>query len=141
MTFQVEWTSEAWTEARALTARDRSSLMESVGALAGRAEVEARGRRPLDGRLGEPPDPIWEACLRGGHRLLYAVTGPARDGGGRSVWVLRAIIGSPSGRLLLTARETRELERRRRTLSKLGGGIPHEPVRRAWLAELARDPP
>jgi mRNA-degrading endonuclease RelE of RelBE toxin-antitoxin system len=140
MTFQVEWTSEAWTEVRALTARDRRSLMESVGALAGRAEVATGGRRPLDGRLGEPPDPIWAARLRGGHRLLYAVTGPARDGGRRCVWVLRAIIGSPSGRLVLTARETRELERRRRTLCKLAGGIPHEVVRRAWLAELARDP-
>jgi hypothetical protein len=141
MTLEVEWTSEAWAELLVLPARKRRSVMEAAGALGGLAEVASRGRRPLDGRQGEAPEPIWEARLRGGHRLLYGVTAPARDGGRRCAWILRVIIGSPSGRLSLTARETRELERRRRTLSKLGGGIPHEVVRRAWLGELARQPP
>ena len=141
MTFQVEWTSEAWTEARALPPRARRSLIEAAGALAGLAAVATRSRRALDGRLGEAPQPIWEARLRGGHRLLYSVTAPACDEGRRCAWVLRVIIGGPSGRLVLTARDRRELEGRRRTLSKLGGGIPHEVVRRAWLAELASDPP
>jgi mRNA-degrading endonuclease RelE of RelBE toxin-antitoxin system len=141
MTFQVEWTSEAWTEARALPARDRRSVMEAVEALAGRAALASRGRRPLDGRLGQGLEPVWEARLPGGHRLLYAVAAPRGEGGRRCAWVLRALIGGPSGPLILTAPETRELERRRRALSKLGGGIPHEVVRRAWLAELAREPP
>jgi hypothetical protein len=145
MTFQVEWTSEAWTEARALPACARRSLMDAAGALARLAEVATSGRRPLDGRLGEAPHPIWAARLRGGHRLLYGVTGPAGDDGRRRAWILRAEIGGPvgrpAGRLVLTARETRELERRRRTLWKLGGGIPHEVVHRAWLGELARDRP
>jgi len=139
MTFQVEWASEAWTEARALSARDRGSLMAAAGALAGLAELATRDRRPLDGRLGEVPEPIWEARLRGRHRLLYCVTAPARDDGRRCARILRVITGSPPGPLILTARETRELERCRRTVRKLGGGIPHEIVRRAWLTELARE--
>jgi hypothetical protein len=139
MTFLVEWTSEAWTEARALPARARGSLMAAAGALAGLAELATRDRRPLAGRLGERPEPIWETWLRGRHRLLYCVTAPARADGRRCARILRALIGGPPGPLIQTARETRELERRRRTVRKLGGGIPHEVVHRAWLTELARD--
>jgi hypothetical protein len=139
MTFEVEWTSEAWTEARALPARDRGSLMAAAGALAGLAELATPGRRPLEGRLGEAPEPIWETRLRGRRRLLYCVTAPARDDLRRCARILRVVTGGPPGPLVLTARETRELERRRRTIRKLGGGIPHEVVRRAWLAERSRD--
>jgi len=139
MTFQVEWTSEAWTEARALPARHRRSLMAAAGALAGLAEVATGDRRPLEGRLGQAPEPIWETRLSGRHRLVYCLTAPARDDPRRCARILRAVTGCPPGPLVLTARETRELERRRRALGKLGGGIPHEVVRRAWLAELARE--
>jgi len=139
MPFQVEWTSEAWTEARALPARDRGSLMAAAGALARLAELATSGRRPLEGRLGEAPQPTWETRLRGRRRLLYCVTAPARDDLRRCARILRVITECPSGPLILTARDTRELERRRRTVGKLGGGIPHEVVRRSWLAERARD--
>lgn len=138
MSFEVEWTSEAWTEVRALPARERRPVMEAAAALARRAESATRDRRPVAGRLGEAPDPIWEARIRRRHLLLYSVTGPRIDDGRRCARILRAVIGCAPGPLVLAPGETRELERRRRTLWKLGGGIAHEVIRRAWLAELAR---
>ncbi|HEY6475360.1 MAG TPA: hypothetical protein VI456_02195 [Polyangia bacterium] len=139
MNLEVEWTSEAWTEVRALSARERRPLMEAAAALARRAGAETRDRKPVAGRLGEAPDPIWEARLFGRHLLLYCVTGARVEESRRCAWILRAVIGCAPGPLVLAMGETRELERRRRTLRKLGGGIAHEVVRRAWLAELARD--
>lgn len=138
MIFEVEWTSEAWSGVRTLSALERRPLLQAAAALARRAELATRDRKPLTGRLGQPPDPIWEARVRRRDLLLYCVTGQ-RDENGRCARILRVVIGCPPGPLVLTAGEMRELERRRRSLSKLGGGIPHEVVRRAWLAELARD--
>jgi mRNA-degrading endonuclease RelE of RelBE toxin-antitoxin system len=138
MSFEVEWTSEAWTESRALSAPARRPLMDAAAALARRAEIAARNRRSVAGRLGEQPEPIWEMRARG-HRLLYCVTGPEPRDGRRCARILRVVIGCPPGPLVLPTEATRELERRRRTLRKLGGGIAHELVRRAWLAELTRE--
>jgi hypothetical protein len=139
MIFEVEWTTEAWSESRALPVRERRALMEAAATLGRRAEAATRDRHPIAGRLGQPPHEIWEArvCLR--HLLLYCPTDPVRAIDGRCARILRVVIGCPPGALRLAAAETRELERRRRTLSKLGGGIAHEVVRRAWLAELAGD--
>jgi hypothetical protein len=142
MIFEVEWASEAWTEVRALSANERHPVMAAAAALARRADAETRDRKPLLGRLGLAPDPIWAWRVRRRDLLLYCVTGPTgQDGqdGRRCARVLRAVIGCPPGPLVLTAAEVRELERRRRTLWKLDGGIAHEVVRRAWLAELSRD--
>ncbi|HEY4393024.1 MAG TPA: hypothetical protein VGP64_03130 [Polyangia bacterium] len=139
MFFEVEWTSEAWSGIRALSALERRPLLEAAAALARRAEAVTRDRRPVAGRLGRPPDPIWEARVRRQDLLLYCVTGPRGDDSRCCAQILRVVIGCPPGPLVLTAAELRELERRRRSLWKLGGGIPHEVVRRAWLAELAQD--
>jgi hypothetical protein len=139
MIFEVEWTSEAWSGVRALSALERRPLLEAASALARRAEVATRDRKPVTGRLGQLPDPIWEARVRRRDLLLYCVTSAGPDDSPRCVRILRVVLGCPPGPLVLTAGETRELERRRRALGKLGGGIPHEVVRRAWLAELARE--
>jgi hypothetical protein len=139
MLFDVEWTSEAWTEVRALSANQRHPVMAAVAALARRADAGTRDRKPLAGRWGLAPDPIWAWRVRRRDLLLYCVTGSTGEDGRRCARILRAVIGSPPGPPVFTAGEARELERRRRTLRKLGGGIAHEVVRRAWLAELARD--
>jgi hypothetical protein len=113
MSFEVEWTSEAWSGIRALSALERRLLLDAAAALARSAERAPRDRSRLPG---------------------------ARPGdSSRCVRILRVVIGCPPGPLVMTAVEARELERRGRTLWKLGGGIPHEVVRRAWLAEVARD--
>jgi predicted dehydrogenase len=39
----------------------------------------------------------------------------------------------------VTRAEARELKRRSESLRRHGGGIPHEVVRRAWLAEMERE--
>jgi hypothetical protein len=136
---EVEWTSEAWTELRALRVADRGPLMRAAARLARQAERETRTRAPL---RGAPPgltrQPIWEARIAGGHRLLYGPVGPSRDTDRRCAQILRVLIGAGRGPTALTRAEAREIERRRKTLRKLGGGIPHEVVRRAWLTELAR---
>ncbi|HEX3903675.1 MAG TPA: hypothetical protein VH853_12555 [Polyangia bacterium] len=142
---EVEWASEAWSELRAVPVSDRGSIMRAAARLARPAGREM----PVGPRLRVPPgsatspaqEPVWETCIPGGHRLLYCVTVPSRDDGRRRAQILRAVIvvieGAP-GPAALTRAEARELERRRQTLRKIGGGIPHEVVRRAWLAELAR---
>jgi len=39
----------------------------------------------------------------------------------------------------VTRAEARELKRRSESLRRTGGGIPHEVVRREWLAEMERE--
>jgi hypothetical protein len=51
--------------------------------------------------------------------------------------VLRA--GVAAGPSPLTPAERRELGRRRETLRRIGGGIPHAVVRQHWLGEMARE--
>jgi hypothetical protein len=54
------------------------------------------------------------------------------------VQILCAIVESTTGAAVARP-GAGELRRRGATLDKIGGGIPHEVVRRAWLAEIRRD--
>ncbi|HLK88788.1 MAG TPA: hypothetical protein VKZ18_02780 [Polyangia bacterium] len=127
MRFTVEWTAEAWAEARALAVPERGWVMRAAAALARAAwaaKVSARRR------------PTFRVVRAAGHRLIYGFAGA----GGRSIWVLRVIAAGAAPRRSSVARaEARELIRRGEALRRLGGGIPHAVVRRHWLSELGRE--
>jgi hypothetical protein len=133
VTFEVEWSSEAWAELRMLPASERRPVMDAAIGLAGadRNPVKADART------------ILEAAIPGGHRLLYRVAGPRLSSSSRPedlrprVQILCALVEGASGAAVVRP-GAGELRRRGATLRKLGGGIPHEVVRRAWLAELRR---
>jgi hypothetical protein len=145
--FEVEWTSEAWTEVRALPPQARRPVMRAAAALARDAEVETRTQTPLLAPSDTLPKETWETQIRGGHRLLYCVADPARGDSRRRARILRLVIPERDDRgpkvppaglpgATMTRAEARELERRAETLRRLGGGIPHEVVRRTWILEM-----
>ena len=131
----MEWTSEAWSELRAVSVLDRGPILQAAARLARLSARETRARAPLSGPTGEP---IWESRLPGGHRLLYCPAGTSRDSDRRRAQILGVLIGAGRGPTVLTRADAREIERRRKALRKIGGGIPHEVVRRVWLIELER---
>jgi hypothetical protein len=123
---EIEWTSEAWAEIRTLSASERRPVMEAVAKLAvGKAQKSVAA--------------LEEAPLPGDHRLLYRVVaplpGPGSVGARRRVQILCAIVTGSAGAAVARPRAG-ELKRRAAILRKIGGGIPHEVVRRAWLVEL-----
>ena len=128
--FEVEWSSEAWAELRTLPASERRAVMDAAAKL-------AVGKR-------RPASAIVEVRARGAHRLLYRVVDPlpVRSRGPVGVrprvQILCAIVTSATGAGVARP-GAGELRRRGATLRKIGGGIPNEVVRRAWLAELRRD--
>ena len=129
MTFNVEWTSEAWSEIRAVPVFERVAVIRAAAELAERPGSPRRPRR-------------WQVCRGPGYRLLYWITEAAEKGKRPALWLLRAeIAGAVSARnpAAVPRAEARELERHRRTLRRIGGGIPHAVVRRHWLAEMERD--
>jgi hypothetical protein len=125
--FELEWTSEAWAELRTLSAPERRPVMEAAARLAVGDAVESgnaiRGLR-----------------APGDHRLLYRVVDPlpGRAGARPRVQILCAIVTGASGAAVARPRAG-ELSRRGAIVRKIGGGIPHEVVRRAWLLELRRE--
>jgi hypothetical protein len=123
---EVEWTSEAWAEIRTLAASERRPVMEAVAKLA-------------VGKDQKSVTAVEEAPVRGDHRLLYRVVaplpGPGSAGVRRRVQILCAIVTGSTGAAVARPRAG-ELKRRAAILRKIGGGIPHEVVRRAWLIEL-----
>jgi hypothetical protein len=142
--FEVEWTSEAWTEVRALPPFERRSIMRAAAGLAGDAEVETGARNHLRAFAGGLPKATWEMRIRGGHRLLYCVADGVGEDSGRCVRILRLVsfarddrrsasLGAPVSRA-----GAGELRRRAETLQRIGGGIPHEVVRRTWVLEMER---
>jgi hypothetical protein len=152
--FEVEWTTEAWTEVRALPPPARGSLMRAAAALARDAEMETRTRTRLVARSGALPKVMprvtpqrtsnvtWETRTRSGHRLLYCVVGPVRGEGRRCARILRLVPSErEEHRSTLSRAEARELRSRAETLRKLGGGIPHEVVRLIWIWEMERTSP
>ena len=129
--FEVEWSSEAWAEVRALAASERRPVMNAVARLAvGHRKPAAAGANA-----------ILEVRTQGDHQLLYRVVDrlPGPAGVQPRVQILSAIVTGPTGadgnELALARPGAGELRRRGATLRKLGGGIPHEVVRRAWLVE------
>jgi hypothetical protein len=143
--FEVEWTTEAWTEVRALPPLERRPIMRAAASLTREAELEARTRAPLVARSGGLPKATWETRIRGGHRLRYCIVDPVREADRGRVWILRAVIEEktrPRGtapRATTPRAEARELERRSKALEQIGGGIPHQVVHRAWLVEVKRE--
>jgi hypothetical protein len=142
--FEVEWTSEAWSEVRALPPFERRSIMRAAAGLAGNAEVETDARNHPRALAGGLPKATWETRIRGGHRLLYCVADGIGEDSRRCVRILRlvsfqrddrrsAILGAPVSRA-----GAGELRRRAETLHRIGGGIPHEVVRRTWILEMER---
>jgi len=133
---EVEWSSEAWAELRTLPASERQPVMDAAARL-------AIGHR-------KPVRAIAEERIPGDHRLLYRVVGPLPSSVAASspgpaetrprVQILAAIVQSATGATVARP-GAGELRRRGATLRKIGGGIPHEVVRRAWLAELRRARP
>ena len=87
---------------------------------------------------------IVEVDKQGAHELLYRIVGPVPPPLLRPpdlrprVQILCAIVTGMSGAAVARP-GAGELRRRGATLRKIGGGIPHEVVRRAWLAEMRRD--
>jgi hypothetical protein len=132
--FDVEWSSEAWAELRTLPASERRPVMDAAARLAG------GDRKPV----GANANAIVEVRMEGGHRLLYRVVGPVpppllRPAGLRPrVQILCALVTGVTGAAVARPGGS-ELRRRGAILRRIGGGIPHEVVRRAWLAELRRD--
>jgi len=134
--FEVEWSSEAWAELRTLPASERRAVMDAA------AKLAVGKRRPASAIVNA----IVEVRVRGAHRLLYRVVDPlpVRSRGPVGVrprvQILCAIVTSATGadgdRLAPARPGAGELRRRGATLRKIGGGIPNEVVRRAWLAEL-----
>ena len=128
--FEVEWTSEAWAEIRTLSASERRPVMEAAAKLA--VGNDWRSTAAME-----------EARVPGDHRLLYRVVDPlpapgpvsGSVGARRRVQILCAIVTGSTG-ASVTRPKASELRRRGAILRRLGGGIPHEVVRRAWLAEL-----
>ena len=126
MRFEVEWTSEAWAEIRTLSAAERRPVMEAAVKL-------AVGKDPRSTAA------LVEARVPGDHRLLYRVVDPLPVSGSVGarprVQILCAIVTGSTGAAVARPKAG-ELRRRGATLRRLGGGIPHEVVRRAWLVEL-----
>jgi hypothetical protein len=128
--FEVEWSSEAWAELRTLPASERRPVLDAAARLTG-------GDRKSAGAVQEGRTP-------GDHRLLYRVVEPLsasssarlpRPAGVRPrVQILCALVAGAA----VARPGVGELRRRGAILRQLGGGIPHEVVRRAWLAELRR---
>jgi hypothetical protein len=133
--FEVEWASEAWAEIRTLSAPERRPVMEAAAKLA--AGKDQKSSAAME-----------EARIAGDHRLLYRVAAPlpgpggpgspgtrARVQRGQRVQILGAVVTGSTGAAVARPR-VGELKRRAAILRKIGGGIPHEVVRRAWLVEL-----
>jgi hypothetical protein len=131
MRLEVEWSSEAWAELRTLPASERRPVMDAAAGLA------VGSRKPVGAAVNA------EMRTEGGHQLLYRVVGPVpppllRPAGLRPrVQILCALVTGLTGSVVARP-GARELRRRGAILRKIGGGIPHEVVRRAWLAELRR---
>jgi len=127
--FDVEWSSEAWAELRTLPASERRPVLDAAARLPG-------GNR-------RPDSAIVEARIEGAHQLLYRVVGPLpppllrRASLRPRVQILCALVTGATGAVVARP-GAGELKRRGAILRKIGGGIPHEVVRRAWLAELRR---
>jgi len=122
---EVEWASEAWAEIRTLSACERRPVMEAVAKLAARKDQKL-------------VTAVEEAPIRGDHRLLYRVVAPLPgpgSAGARRVQILSAVVTGSTGAAVARPRAG-ELKRRAAILRKIGGGIPHEVVHRAWLVEL-----
>ncbi len=135
--FEVEWTSGAWAELRTLSAFERRPVMEAAAKMARGDAWKSSDARKVSATIQELRTP-------GGHRLLYRVVdslpAPARLGsvGARPrVQILCALVTGSTG-AAVTRPKAGELRRRGAILRKIGGGIPHEVVRRAWLAEIRR---
>jgi hypothetical protein len=132
--FEVEWSSEAWAELRTLPASERRPVMDAA------ARLPVGNRKPVSAAVNA----IAEVRTEGGHQLLYRVVGPIpppllRPAGLRPrVQILCALVTGVNGAAVARP-GAGELRRRGAILRKIGGGIPHEVVRRAWLAELRRD--
>ena len=128
--FEVEWTSEAWAEIRTLSAAERRPVMEAAAKL---AVCNDRKRAAA----------MEERRVPGDHRLLYRVVDPVpvpgsvpgSVGARPRVQILCAIVTGSTGAAVARPKAG-ELRRRGATLRRIGGGIPHEVVRRAWLVEL-----
>jgi hypothetical protein len=131
---EVEWSSEAWAELRTLPASERRPVMDAAARLPG-------GNRRPDSAI---VNAVVEGGKQGAHELLYRVVGPLpppllrRADLRPRVQILCALVTGTSGAAVARP-GAGELRRRGATLRKIGGGIPHEVVRRAWLAELRRD--
>ena len=134
--FEVEWSSEAWAELRTLPASERRPVMELAAKL-------AVGDRKSVSAIASA-NAIVEVAKQGAHELLYRVVGPLpppllrRPDLRPRVQILCAVVTGTSGAVVARP-GAGELRRRGATLRKIGGGIPNEVVRRAWLAELRRD--
>ena len=133
--FEVEWSSEAWAELRTLPASERRPVMEAAARLAvgNRKPVSATVNAIVEVRArGRPP-----SCS-----IASSVHCPRRCCDRRSlrprVQILCALVTGATGAAVARP-GAGELRRRGAILRKIGGGIPHEVVRRAWLAELRRD--
>jgi hypothetical protein len=126
MTFEVEWTSEAWSEIRAVPVFERAPVIRAAAELA-RGPASAREVR------------AWQVRRGPGYRLLYWLADPPEKGKRRALWLLRAVVRAGRNPPAATRTEARDLERHRGTLRRIGGGIPHAVVRRHWLAEMERD--
>jgi hypothetical protein len=135
--FELEWSSEAWAELRTLPGSERRPVMEA-----------ARGLATADREPSSASEKtLAELRIEGGQRLLYRVVDPLPSsspapsspaaGLRPRVQILCAIVESATGAAVARPGAA-ELRRRAETLSEIGGGIPHEVVRRAWLAELRR---
>jgi hypothetical protein len=129
--FEVEWSSEAWAELRTLSASERRPVLDAAAGL-------ARGeRRPAPATVNT----ILEVRTEGDHRLLYRVVDPMSSpvagavGGRPRVEILCALVTGATGAAVARPGPG-ELRRRGATLRQIGGGIPHQVVRRAWLAEM-----
>jgi len=124
MRCEVEWTSEAWAEIRTLSAAERRPVMEAAAKLAVGNEQKSVAA-------------MEEARVPGEHRLLYRVVDPLPGSAGARprVQILCAIVTGSTGAAVARPKAS-ELRRRGTTLRRIGGGIPHEVVRRAWLVEL-----
>jgi hypothetical protein len=124
--FEVEWTSEAWAEIRTLSAAERRPVMEAAARLA-----VGNDRKSVAAMV--------EARVPGDHRLLYRVVDPLPVPGSVGVrprvQILCALVTGSTGAAVARPKAG-ELRRRGATLRRIGGGIPHEVVRRAWLVEL-----
>jgi hypothetical protein len=132
--FELEWSSEAWAELRTLPASERRPVMDAAAGLA------VGHRRPVSATVNA----IVEVRTEGAHQLLYRVVGPVPPPLLRPaslqprVQILCALVTSAAGAAVARP-GAGELRRRGATLRKIGGGIPHEVVRRAWLAELRHE--
>jgi hypothetical protein len=108
--------------------------------MAAAAGLAVGSRKPVSATVST----ILEARMEGGQQLLYRVVGPIpppllRPAGLRPrVQILCALVTGVTGAAVARP-GAGELRRRGAILRKIGGGIPHEVVRRAWLAEMRRE--